>query len=85
MNSRNKVRKAFAAHQTRQRCLKLCQECLALVSHLQQHRGTTLAILAGDEFFESRLMAIKRNIVAAMHRVQLLRGEFIDEMQWQAL
>lgn len=63
----------------------MCQILVQLTVHLQQHRGTTLAILGGDDFFEPRLAAIKKHIVEDLQLLQKQRKQMIDEMTWQNL
>lgn len=79
------VRQAFERHQLRQDCVKLCQNLVQLIVHLQQHRGTTLAILGGDDFFEPRLQAIKKHIVEDLQELQKQRKHLVDEDTWQNL
>ncbi len=79
------VRQAFERHRLRQDCIQVCQIMVQLTVHLQQHRGTTLAILGGDEFFEPRLIAIKKHIVEDLQLLQKQRKQLIDEETWQTL
>ncbi|ABC33012.1 conserved hypothetical protein [Hahella chejuensis KCTC 2396] len=81
----SKVRQAYERHQARQRCLELSQQLLELITHIQQHRGATLAILGGDDFFEIRLAAIKPYVLKDLQEVQRLRGELISDESWQSL
>ena len=81
----SRIRLAYERHQERQRCLDLCQQLLELITHVQQHRGATLAILGGDDFFESRLAAIKPRVLENLQEVQKLRKEFIKNNAWENL
>jgi hypothetical protein len=84
MNASN-IRLAFERHQQRQKCLNLCGQILDLITHIQQHRGATLAILAGDDFFETRLNAIKPRVLKNLQDVQALRTDFITNNTWETL
>lgn len=83
--SASKIRLAYERHQERQRCLDLCVQLLELTTHIQQHRGATLAILGGDDFFEPRLSAIKPRVLESLQEVQKLRQEFISNYAWESL
>ena len=84
MTAKN-IKVAFERHQQRQKCLILCNQILDLIAHIQQHRGATLAILAGDDFFEARLSTIKPRILESLQEVQLLREDFISNDTWETL
>ncbi len=83
--SASKIRLAYERHQERQRCLDLSSQLLELITHIQQHRGATLAILGGDEFFETRLAAIKPRVLESLQGVQQLRGNFLNNHTWENL
>jgi len=83
--SANNIKVAFERHQQRQKCLLLCNQILDLITHIQQHRGATLAILAGDNFFEARLAAIKPRILESLQQVQQTRYNFISNNIWENL
>ncbi len=80
-----KIRKAYERHQERQRCLDLSLQLLELITHIQQHRGATLAILGGDDFFEMRLSAIKPYVLEDLQEVQQLRKNLISDAIWESL
>ena len=81
----NRIRPAFERHKERQKCLNLCSQILELITDIQQHRGATLAILAGDDFFESRLGVIKPRVLKSLQEVQALRENFITNNTWETL
>ncbi|OZG74274.1 hypothetical protein BTA51_04465 [Hahella sp. CCB-MM4] len=81
----SKIRQAYERHQERQRCLDLSLQLLELITHVQQHRGATLAILAGDDFFEMRLAAIKPYVLEDLQEVQQLRNNLITDEVWESL
>jgi len=85
MNATSKIRTAFGRHQQRQQCLDLCYQILELITQIQQHRGATLAILAGDVFFETRLTNIKPQVLKSLQEVQALRTHFISDITWESL
>ena len=80
-----KIRQAYERHQERQRCLDLSLQLLELITHIQQHRGATLAILGGDDFFEMRLSAIKPYVLEDLQEVQQLRKSLISDAVWESL
>jgi len=57
-------RRWVEADRSLDKTLAACRSLLALVGHLQQHRGMSSALLAGDQGFGSRLDAKGRDIEA---------------------
>lgn len=63
---------------TAQRALHDCRHLLQLIGHMQQHRGMSSALLAGDRSFAQRLSAKRREIDALFRPLQ--QGA-LDELQ----
>ena len=80
---------AFAAFHQREQALSALQQMLRLIADLQQHRGSSMAILAGNEDFESRLQVLQARIRQRLNYLDRLReGEyegFIRTDTWQAI
>ncbi|WP_281648309.1 nitrate- and nitrite sensing domain-containing protein [Parendozoicomonas sp. Alg238-R29] len=58
----NAPRDLIRRHRNRQHGLALCAQMLSLIGHIQHHRGASLAVLAGDVFFEQRLVRLQHQI-----------------------
>ncbi len=79
------IQRAYARHQTRQQGLDLCKVLLELIQNLQQHRGATLAVLGGDYFFETRILALEPHILKALRSLDRNPGHFLDPVEWRHL
>ena len=56
------VAPAFAAFRQREAALSALQQTLRLVADIQQHRGSSMAILAGNRDFEPRLAMLQAKV-----------------------
>lgn len=70
------------AHKTRLRGLDAIYLLCQLIRKLQQHRGASLAVLAGDTIFESRLHALQGPIYENMAKIQNEGVGLIDQCRW---
>jgi len=73
------------AHQARLRGLDLIYSLCQLIRKLQQHRGASLAVLAGDTIFESRLHALQGPIYENMAKIQNEGAGLIDQRRWSQI
>lgn len=77
----------FDAFQQREKTLSALQQTLRLVADIQQHRGCSMAILAGNHDFEARLDLLQARV---RHRLTYLdQGRdaqgFLKEDYWRAI
>lgn len=73
-----KLRTAYREHLFRQQGLRLCKELIHLMIALQKHRGCTLAILSGDQFFETRLYSIQSDITEQLNTIEAQHSEYLS-------
>lgn len=82
MENQNFAAIYLEAHQVRLRGLDLIYSLCQLIRKLQQHRGASLAVLAGDTIFESRLHALQAPIYENMAKIQNEGQGLIDQRRW---
>lgn len=78
---------AFEAFRQREAALSALQQTLRLVADIQQHRGSSMAILAGNQDFESRLQMLQAKLRQRLHYLEQSRDEngFIRDDYWHAI
>lgn len=79
------LRRAFTRQKDRQHCAQLSLHAIELISLLQQHRGMVLAVLGGDVFFETRVDAIRPQIIDQLRVLKKFISELFPEAEWQRL
>lgn len=78
---------AFEAFRQREMALSALQQTLRLVADIQQHRGSSMAILAGNHDFESRLVMLQAKVRQRLTYLDQSRDSngFISDDYWQAI
>lgn len=77
----------FRAFQERESALSCLQQTLRLAADIQQHRGSSMAILAGNLDFEPRLALLQAKIRQRLIYLCQWRGEklFLTDDYWRAV
>lgn len=91
------VAPAFEAFRQREEALSALQQILRLVADIQQHRGSSMAILAGNRDFEPRLAMLQAKVRQRLTYLDLSRDNndfisdgftsngFFNKENWQAI
>lgn len=81
------VEHAFDAYRQREAALSALQQGLRLMADIQQHRGSSMAILAGNRDFETRLAVLQAKVRQRLRFLDLARtgNGFISDDYWQAI
>lgn len=78
---------AFEAFRHREAALSALQQTLRLVADIQQHRGSSMAILAGNKDFETRLLKLQGKLRQRLLHLEHSRdvNGFISDDYWHAI
>lgn len=75
----------FEKHRLRQNGLNACLTLLELAEYVQQHRGITLGIQGGNQFFETRLLFKQNEIDELLHSLANRHPGLIDATLYNEL